>query len=62
MRESRALFEAFNQPLWRDLEGERLQRVFENGALSALLDALHRSEDPEEVNRDFMGSLAAEVF
>ncbi len=35
--ESRALFEAFNQPLWRDLEkGNDYKRVFENGALSAL--------------------------
>ncbi len=61
--ESRALFEAFNQPLWRGLErGTITKEVFKTERFRRFLDALHRSEDPEEVNRDFMEFLGRGSF
>lgn len=44
---SRELFEAFNQPLWRDLERGRITKEFlKTERFRRFLDALHRSEDP----------------
>ena len=61
--ESRALFEAFNQPLWRDLERGTITKEFlKTERFRRFLDALHRSEDPEEVNRDFMEFLGRGSF
>ena len=43
--ESRALFEAFNQPLWRDLERGTITKEFlKTERFRRFLDALHRSE------------------
>ena len=60
---SRELFEAFNQPLWRDLERGRITKEFlKTERFRRFLDALHRSEDPAVVNRDFMEFLGRGSF
>ena len=57
------MFEAFNQPLWRDLERGTITKEFlKTERFRRFLDALHRSEDPEEVNRDFMEFLGRGSF
>ncbi len=60
---SHALFEEFNQSMWRALErGTITKEYLKVERFRLFLDALHRQEDPAAVNEDFMAFLGASSF
>lgn len=60
---SHALFEEFNQSMWRALErGTITKEYLKVERFRLFLDALHRQEDPVAVNEDFMAFLGASSF
>lgn len=62
-KESRALFESFNQPLWRELEKGTVTKEFlKVERFRLFLNALNRDEDPAAVNHDFLTFLGSSSF
>ena len=61
--ESHAVFDGFNQALWRDLErGLVTKEQLKLERFQRFLDYLHRSDDPAEVNRGFQDYLGTCSF
>ena len=61
--QTEALFDRFNQSMWRALEqGTITKEYLKVERFRLFLDALHRQEDPAAVNEDFMAYLGASCF
>ncbi len=61
--ESHAVFETFNQPLWRALEQGTITKEFlKVERFRLFLDHYRRKEDPAAVNRDFLSFLGTGSF
>ena len=61
--EGHAIYESFNQPLWRQLERGTITKEFlKTERFRLFLEYFHRSEDPAEVNNDFLNFLGAGSF